>query len=36
LEAAEKSGMQTCQLVRPGTEANWKNSVPTFDEIIVK
>jgi enolase-phosphatase E1 len=36
LEAAEKAGMQTCQLVRPGTDVNWKNNVSSFDEIIIK
>ncbi len=36
LEAAEKAGMETCQLVRPGTEKNWKNNVSSFEEIIIK
>jgi enolase-phosphatase E1 len=36
LEAAEKAGMQTCQLVRPGTEINWKINVTSFEEIKVK
>jgi enolase-phosphatase E1 len=35
LEAAELAGMQTCQLVRPGTELNWKMNVPSFEEIIL-
>lgn len=36
LEAADKAGMQTCQLVRQGTEVNWKNNVSSFEQIIVK
>jgi enolase-phosphatase E1 len=33
LEAAEKSGFQTIQLVRPGTNPNWKKTVTNFSEI---
>ncbi|MFA7274278.1 MAG: acireductone synthase [Crocinitomicaceae bacterium] len=33
LQAAEEAGMQTCQLVRPGTESNWQNTVANFTEI---
>jgi methionine salvage enolase-phosphatase E1 len=31
--AAEKAGMQTIQLVRPGTTSNWKNTAENFTEI---
>jgi enolase-phosphatase E1 len=33
LVAADAAGFQTVQLVRPGTEANWKNTVKDFSEI---
>jgi enolase-phosphatase E1 len=33
LEAAQQAGLQTIQLVRPGTLANWKNSVLSFSDI---
>ncbi len=33
LEAAKEIGMETCQLLRPGTEKSWHNSVTSFDEI---
>ena len=33
LMAAEKAGMQTIQLVRPGTTSNWKNTAENFTEI---
>lgn len=33
LEAAQKAGLQTLQLVRPGTEANWHQTVNDFSEI---
>jgi enolase-phosphatase E1 len=33
LEAAQQAGLQTIQLVRPGTLANWKNSVLSFSHI---
>jgi len=35
LEAAENAGYQTIQLVRPGTEANWKQTVSSFNEIKI-
>lgn len=35
LEAADKAGMQTVQLVRPGTDANWPKSVTDFSEINI-
>lgn len=35
LEAADKAGMQTVQLVRPGTDANWPKSVADFSEINI-
>jgi enolase-phosphatase E1 len=35
LEAAEAAGLQTVQLVRPGTESNWKNTAADFTEIDV-
>lgn len=33
LEAADGMGYQTIQLVRPGTNATWKNTVASFNEI---
>lgn len=33
LEAAEKACFQTIQLVRPGTNPNWKKTVTNFNEI---
>ena len=36
LEAAEKAGFQTVQLVRPGTNANWQKTVKDFKEIELK
>lgn len=33
LIAADAAGFQTAQLVRPGTEANWKYTVKDFSEI---
>jgi enolase-phosphatase E1 len=36
LDAAQAAGMQTIQLVRPGTEANWPTSVNDFSEIIIE
>ena len=33
LMAAEEAGMQTIQLVRPGTTSNWKNTAENFTEI---
>lgn len=33
LEAADKAGMQTIQLVRPGTVTAWRNTVSDFSEI---
>lgn len=33
LEAADKVGYQTIQLVRPGTEANWKIVASDFNEV---
>jgi enolase-phosphatase E1 len=33
LEAAEKAGFQTIQLVREGNQANWKKTVSDFSEI---
>lgn len=35
LEAANEIGFQTIQLVRPGTEVAWKDSVNSFNEIII-
>jgi enolase-phosphatase E1 len=35
LEAAEHAGMQTVQLVRPGTEAKWPKTVSNFLEIEI-
>lgn len=35
LEAADNAGYQTIQLVRPGTEANWKQTVSSFNEIKI-
>lgn len=34
LEAAEKAGFQTIQLVRPGTNANWVKVAETFSDVI--
>ena len=34
LEAAQQAGLQTIQLVRPGTNANWKNTASTFSDIL--
>jgi enolase-phosphatase E1 len=36
LEAADQAGMQTVQLVRPGTEAKWPRLVSDFSEIEIK
>jgi enolase-phosphatase E1 len=33
LVAADAAGLQTVQLVRPGTEASWKNTVKDFSEL---
>ena len=33
LVAADAAGLQTVQLVRPGTEASWKNTVKDFLEL---
>ena len=35
LEAADEAGCQTVQLVRPGTEANWKRIAADFGEIVL-
>lgn len=35
LEAADQAGMQTVQLVRPGTTANWPRTVESFSEIEI-
>jgi enolase-phosphatase E1 len=35
LEAAKLAGMQTLQLVRLGTVANWDKSIKSFEEIII-
>lgn len=35
LEAAQKAGFQTIQLVRPGTKKEWENSVTEFTEIKI-
>jgi enolase-phosphatase E1 len=35
LEAARASGFQTVQLVRPGTESNWPQTVADFTEIEI-
>ena len=34
LEAADKAGFQTIQLVRPGTNPNWKKTATSFEEIV--
>jgi enolase-phosphatase E1 len=34
LEAAQHAGLQTIQLVRPGTIANWKSTAASFSEIL--
>ncbi len=34
LEAAQQAGLETIQLVRPGTIANWKNTASTFSDIL--
>ena len=34
LEAAQQAGLQTIQLVRPGTLANWKNTASSFSDIL--
>lgn len=36
LEAAQTAGMQTIQLVRPGTEASWEHTAADFSEIRLK
>ncbi len=36
LDSAQNAGMQTCQLVRPGTEKKWDKAVSDFTEIIVE
>jgi len=33
LEAAQKAGYQTIQLVREGTSENWENTAKSFTEI---
>ena len=33
LEAAQQAGLQTIQLVRPGTIANWKSTAASFSDI---
>lgn len=33
LEAAQATGFQTVQLLRPGTEANWEQTAGNFDEV---
>lgn len=35
LEAAKEAGLQTVQLVRPGTESNWNTTVNDFSEIEI-
>ncbi len=35
LEAADKAGFQTIQLVRPGTNPNWKKTATSFEEIVL-
>jgi len=35
LQAAEEAGLQTVQLLRPGTTAAWKNTAPDFKEIKI-
>ncbi len=35
LEAAQQAGLQTIQLVRPGTIANWKSTVSSFSDILL-
>lgn len=35
LIAADQAGMATIQLVRPGTIANWKYTVESFNEIVL-
>ncbi len=35
LEAADKAGFQTIQLIRPETIANWHTTVSNFDEIRI-
>jgi enolase-phosphatase E1 len=35
LEAAKQAGLQTIQLVRPGTDSKWERTVSTFDEITL-
>ncbi len=34
LQAAEKAGFQTIQLVRPGTKSNWQKVAETFSDVI--
>ena len=34
LEAAQQAGLQTIQLVRPGTSANWPHTASSFSEIF--
>ena len=34
LQAADKAGFQTIQLVRPGTSANWVKVAETFSDVI--
>ena len=34
LDAAHQTGLQTIQLVRPGTIANWKNTASSFSDIL--
>lgn len=36
LEAAKAAGMQTVQLVRPGTEVKWEQKVASFEGIIIQ
>lgn len=35
LEAAESAGMQTVQLLRPGTESNWPQTINDFTQIEI-
>ena len=34
LEAADQAGLQTIQLLRPGTTANWKHTANSFSDIL--
>ncbi len=35
LEAADKAGYQTIQIIRPGTVSSWKNAVSDFASIVL-